>query len=75
MLFYPLLTIGEALVKHSPYPGQTLKITNPDTHIISEEWAELAVEPPVITFSCKSGSFCVPTSNPLDLDPLSKSNT
>ena len=38
---------------HIPYPGQKLRITNPDYIILSEEWTVLAVEQPVITFSCK----------------------
>lgn len=40
-------------MQHIPYPGQKLKITNSDYLIVSEEWTVLAVEQPVITFSCK----------------------
>ena len=40
-------------MKHIPYPGQKLKITNLDYIILSEEWTVLTVEQPVITFSCK----------------------
>jgi hypothetical protein len=45
--------MGEMLMKHIPYHGQKLKITNPDYIIVREEWIVLAVEYPTITFSCK----------------------
>jgi len=40
-------------MKHIPYPGQKLKITNLDYIIVSEEWVVIAVEYPTVTFSCK----------------------
>ena len=40
-------------MNHTPYPGQKLKITNPDYLIISEEWIVITVEYPTVTFSCK----------------------
>jgi hypothetical protein len=40
-------------MKHTPYPGQKLKITNLDYIIASEEWIVIAVEHPTVTFSCK----------------------
>ena len=40
-------------MQHIPYPGQKLKITNPDYIIASEDWIVIAVEYPTVTFSCK----------------------
>jgi len=40
-------------MKHIPYSGQKLRITNPDYIIISEEWIVETVELPIITFACK----------------------
>ena len=40
-------------MKHIPYPGQKLKITNSDYLIVSEEWTVVAVEYPAVTFACK----------------------
>ncbi len=39
-------------MNHMPYPGQRLKITNPDYIVLSEEWVVLTVEYPTIIFSC-----------------------
>lgn len=40
-------------MKHIPYPGQKLRITNSDYLILSEEWTVVTVELPTITFACK----------------------
>lgn len=40
------------LMQHIPYPGQKLKITNSDYIVLSEEWVVVAVEYPIVTFSC-----------------------
>jgi hypothetical protein len=39
-------------MQHIFQPGQHYRITNPDYHIIWEDWEVIAVAYPIITFTC-----------------------